>query len=173
MAAADVHQLFHDAMSHLASGVSVITAQREDGAPCGLAATAVASYSAQPPSLLVSVDHASRCHDHLVSCREFGVHILSAADEPLARVFAGKGDDKFAALDWSWDDRVPRLEGALAYLRCHRAENFGRYDHTILIGDIVAGVMGAGEPLLYSRRRMNWSLQPVDGPCSSRPFAAE
>jgi len=160
----DVRQLFHDAMSQLASGVAVITAQRRDGAPCGLAATAVASYSAEPPSILVSVDHASRCHDHLVACQQFGVHILSAVDEPLARVFAGKGDDKFAALDWSWDRQVPRLAGALAYLRCRRAENFVRYDHTILIGDIAAGLMGSGEPLLYSRRRMDWSLQPVDGP---------
>lgn len=159
-----VHELFHDAMSHLASGVAVITARRPDGDPCGLAATAVASYSADPPSLLVSVDHASRCHDHLVVCREFGVHILSAADERLARVFAGKGDDKFEGLHWHWDSEVPQLDGALAYLRCSRADNFSRYDHTILIGDIAGGRIGSGDPLLYSRRRMDWSLQPVDGP---------
>ncbi len=159
-----VHELFHDAMSHLASGVAVITARRADGRPCGLAATAVASYSAHPPSVLVSVDHGSRCHDHLVACREFGIHILSAADERLARVFAGKGDDKFAGLPWQWDGAVPELQGALAYLRCSRAANFSRYDHTILIGDLAGGRMGSGEPLLYSRRRMDWSLQPPDGP---------
>ena len=42
----------------------------------------------------------------------------------LARVFAGKGDDKFAGLDWRWDEDVPELRGTLAYLRCRRAENF-------------------------------------------------
>ena len=38
--------LFREAMTHLASGVAVITARRDDGHPCGLAATSVASYSA-------------------------------------------------------------------------------------------------------------------------------
>ena len=46
-------ELFHEAMSSLASGVVVVTARRADGHPCGLAATSVASYSADPPSLLV------------------------------------------------------------------------------------------------------------------------
>jgi flavin reductase (DIM6/NTAB) family NADH-FMN oxidoreductase RutF len=155
-------ELFQEAMSHLASGVAVITTRRADGEPCGLAATAVASYSAHPPSLLVSIDHASRCHAHLEACAHFGVHILRAEEEPIARVFAGKGDDKFAALEWRWDEDVPELAGTLAYLRCRRAENFVRYDHTILIGDLERGRVRDGDPLLYSRRRMNWALHPAD-----------
>jgi flavin reductase ActVB len=155
-------ELFQEAMSHLASGVAVITTRRADGEPCGLAATAVASYSAHPPSILVSIDHASRCHAHLEACERFGVHLLRADEEPVARVFASKEDDKFAALEWGWDENVPELAGTLAYLRCRRAENFVRYDHTILIGDLERGRLGAGEPLLYSRRRMNWALQPAD-----------
>ena len=149
-------------MSHLASGVAVITARRDDGEPCGLAATAVSSYSSAPPSLLVSINHASRCHPHLEACEHFGVHILGADQERLARTFASKGDDKFGDLGWSWDQDVPRLAGALAYLRCRRAENFARYDHTVLVGDVVDGRLGDGEPLLYARRRMDWALLPGD-----------
>ena len=164
MAAEGVSELFHEAMAHMASGVAVITARRDDGEPCGLAATAVASYSATPPSLLVSVSHDSRCHAHLESCHHFGVHILGGDQEPLARTFASKGDDKFGPLDWRWDQDVPEIEGTLAYLRCSRAQNFARYDHTILIGDIASGRVGDGEPLLYARRRMDWALQAGDGP---------
>ncbi len=164
MAEASVPELFHEAMAHLASGVAVITTRRSDGEPCGLAATAVASYSAVPPSVLVSIDHTSRCHDHLEACGHFGVHILRADEEPIARIFAGKGDDKFAHLDWRWDTDVPELTGALAYLRCSRAQNFSRYDHTILIGDIQRGRVNPGEPLLYARRRMDWALQASDVP---------
>lgn len=159
VAETSVAELFHEAMASLASGVCVITARRADGVPCGLAATAVASYSANPPSLLVSVDHGSRCHGALTECERFGVHILGADEEPLARVFAGKGDDKFADVRWRWDGDVPELEGALAYLRCVRADNFQRYDHTILIGDVDGGRLAPGEPLLYARRRMDWLLQ--------------
>ena len=164
MAEASLPELFHEAMAHLASGVAVITTRRSDGQPCGLAATAVASYSAWPPSVLVSIGHASRCHDHLEACEHFGVHILRADEEPIARVFAGRGDDKFAGVEWRWDADVPEVTGALAYLRCHRAENFTRYDHTILIGDIEGGRVHAGEPLLYARRRMDWALQAGDLP---------
>jgi flavin reductase (DIM6/NTAB) family NADH-FMN oxidoreductase RutF len=56
---------------------------------------------------------------------------------------------------------VPELTGTLAYLRCRRAENFVRYDHTILIGDLEAGWIEPGEPLVYARRRMDWLMQPM------------
>ncbi len=157
---ADVTDLFHEAMASLASGVAVITARGSDGAPCGLAATSVTSYSAAPPSLLASIAHSSRCHDALASCERFGVHILHAGEEPIARTFAEKRDDKFAGLDWRWDDDVPELSGALAYLRCRRADSFSRYDHTVLLGDIDGGRLEEGEPLLYARRRMDWLLHP-------------
>lgn len=152
--------LFREAMSSLASGVAVVSARRPDGKPCGLAATSVASYSAHPPSLLVSVAHSSRCHSALTESGHFGVHILRADEVELAHVFAGRGDDKFAGLDWHWDGAVPELDGAIAYLRCRRAATFERYDHTILIGDIEAGRFEHGEPLLYARRRMDWLLAP-------------
>ena len=152
--------LFREAMASLASGVAVVTARRADGRPCGLAATSVASYSAAPPSVLVSIDHTSRCHAALSGCERFGLHLLHAGQERVARTFAGKGDDKFGQLDWSWEAEVPVIAGTLAYLRCRRAENFDRYDHTILIGDIEGGRLGQGEPLLYARRRMDWLLSP-------------
>ena len=155
-------QLFREAMSHLASGVAVITARRPDGTPCGLAATSVTSYSAHPPSLLVSIWHGSRCHDALERCERFGVHLLRADELELAHGFADReAPDKFAGLDWDWDGDVPELGGTLAYLRCRRAANFARYDHTVLIGDLEGGRLEAGEPLVYARRRMDWLMQPM------------
>ena len=157
-----IDDLFKDAMSSLASGVAVVSARRPDGKPCGLAATAVASYSAHPPSLLVSVAHSSRCHSALTESEHFGVHILRADEAAVAEVFAGKGDDKFAGVDWRWDDDVPELQGTIAYLRCRREAAYEHYDHTILIGDIESGRFEHGEPLLYARKRMDWLLTPGD-----------
>ena len=147
-------------MASLASGVTVVTARRRDGRPCGLAATSVASYSASPPSLLVSIAHSSRCHEALTGAERFGLHILRADELRLARVFAGRGQDKFAGLGWHWDGDVPELEGTIAYLRCRRSANFHLYDHTIVIGDLDGGRIEEGEPLLYARRRMDWLLTP-------------
>ena len=155
--------LFREAMAHLASGVAVITARRADGAPCGIAATSLTSYSARPPSLLVSVWHGSRCHDALAASEHFGVHLLKSDELDLAERFANRElADKFEGLDWDWDDDVPELAGTLAYLRCKRADNFVKYDHTILIGDLESGRLERGAPLLYARRRMDWLMQPMD-----------
>ncbi len=159
MISAEVQALFREALASLASGVTVITARRADGDPCGLAATSVSSYSAHPPSLLVSVAHSSRCHSTLAECEHFGIHILRADEMELARVFAGKGEDKFGGLDWRWDHDVPELQGAIAYLRCRRSANFAHYDHTVLIGDLQDGRIEDGDPLLYARRRMDWLLR--------------
>jgi flavin reductase (DIM6/NTAB) family NADH-FMN oxidoreductase RutF len=155
-----VPDLFRDAMAALCSGVAVITARRDDGEPCGLVATSVSSFSAAPPSVLVSVDHSSRCHRALVDGDTFGVHVLAAEQEPLARVFAGKGEDKFGGVDWSWDDGVARIEGTLAYLRCHRGALFELYDHSLLVGDVTGGSLTPGEPLVYMSRRFGWRLAP-------------
>jgi flavin reductase (DIM6/NTAB) family NADH-FMN oxidoreductase RutF len=160
----ELDDLFRDAMAHLASGVAVITARRDEGRPCGLAATALVSYSAHPPSLLVSIWHGSRCHDALAECERFGVHLLRADQIELAHRFADRqAPDKFAGLEWNWDEDVPELARVLAYLRCRRAENFVRYDHTALIGDLETGRLEEGDPLVYSRRRMDWLMSPMMG----------
>ena len=155
--------LFREAMTRLASGVAVITARGMDGRPCGIAVTSLISYSAHPPSLLVSVWHESRCHDALAECDRFGVHLLRSDELALAQRFADRElPDKFDGVDWTWDEDVPELSGTLAYLRCRRVANFARYDHTVLIGDLESGRIEEGEPLLYARRRMDWLMQPMD-----------
>ena len=158
--------LFREAMTHLASGVAVITARRADGGPCGIAATSLTSYSAHPPSLLVSVWHVSRCHDALAAQRALR---RPPPEERRARTWpsasrTGSWTPRTSSTGstGSWDDDVPELAGTLAYLRCKRADNFVRYDHTILIGDLQGGRLEEGEPLVYARRRMDWLMQPME-----------
>jgi flavin reductase (DIM6/NTAB) family NADH-FMN oxidoreductase RutF len=157
---ATVAELFRDAMSGLCAGVAVLTARRADGQPCGLVATSVSSFSAAPPSVLTSIGHVSRCHHALAESEHFGVHILSADQERLAHVFASLVEAKFDGVEWSWDEDVPEIAGALAYLRCRRSALFELYDHSILIGDVIGGRHGSGEPLVYLDRRMDWRLEP-------------
>jgi flavin reductase (DIM6/NTAB) family NADH-FMN oxidoreductase RutF len=124
-------------------------------------ATSVSAFSADPPSVLVSVAHTSRCHEALAESEHFGVHLLSADQARLADVFAGLGDDKFAGFEWSWDADVPELGGVLAYLRCRRSALFEFYDHSIVIGDAVGGGRWPRQPLVYMGRIMGWRLEPA------------
>ena len=158
----DAIEIFREAMAGLASGVAVITARRPDGEPCGLVATSVSSFSAEPPSALVSVAHTSRCHSALAEGNFFGVHILAADQQSLAHVFAGLGDDKFAGVEWDWDDGVPQIAGALSYLRCRRSALFELYDHSLLVGDVTGGAVERGEPLVWMRRSFGWRLVKPD-----------
>jgi len=152
--------LFADAMAALASGVAVVTAVRPDGRPCGLTATSVSSYTAEPPSVMVSISHSSRCYGAVAETSHcFGIHLLRADQRPLAEVFAGRSEDKFASVDWSWEGDVPHLAGTLVYLRCRRSAVFRHYDHSILVGDAEDGYVEDDEPLVYLARRMDWRLR--------------
>lgn len=150
--------LFGDLMAELPAGVAVITAQAGDE-PKGLVVTSLTAYTADPPSVLVSVAHSSRCHDALLEASHFGVHVLQLGQDDIAAAFASKADDKFAGLEWDWDGNVPRLNGALAYLRCRTSKSFTHLDHTVLIGIIEdCERIDAAEPMVYLRRRFAWRL---------------
>jgi len=155
----DNEELFRDAMAVLCSGVAVVTGRRRDGHPCGLVATSVSAFSADPPSVLVSVAHTSRWHGALTDGGAFCVHVLSAEQERLAHVFAGLGDDKFGGVEWDWDEEVPRIRDALSYLRCTRSALFELYDHSLIVGDVAGGELGDGDPLVYMERSMAWRLE--------------
>lgn len=157
----DVDGLFRQAMAGLCSGVAVLTAVRTDNRPCGLLATSVSSFSVNPPSIVASIAHTSRCHDALTCGPEFGVNVLAADQEHLAGIFSSARQDKFAQVDWECDNGIPRLPGALSFLRCSLGATFERYDHTLIIGDVVGGDLGAGDPLVYMARSMGWRLSPA------------
>lgn len=150
---------FADLMAELPAGVAVITTRGPEG-PLGLLVTSLSGYTAEPPSVLVSIADSSRSYPSLLAAERFGVHLLHNGQEPIARVFASRGDDKFAELDWTWDGDVPRINGAHAYMRCRRDAQFEHLDHAVLIG-LIEEVEheGASEPMLYLRRRFAWRFR--------------
>ncbi len=151
-------ETFGDLMAELPAGVAVVTTRGPDG-PMGLVVTSLTSYTATPPSILVSVAHTSRSYDPLIAAERFGVHVLQRGQDAVATAFASKSDDKFAGLDWRWDGDVPRLEGSLAYLRCHNSKSFTHLDHDVLIGIIEDFEHAAGgQPMLYLRRKFAWRV---------------
>ncbi|WP_143022909.1 flavin reductase family protein [Lentzea jiangxiensis] len=154
---------FTDAMSRLVSGLAVITTRRAAGEPCGLLVSSICSYSVDPPSVLVVVDHASRCRDPLARCGAFGVHVLGSAQEDVARTFASRGADKFTGLAWEWDAAVPRLRAAPIYLRCTPTAVFDHGDHTVLIGEVTRADVAEAEPLVFYRRLLDWRLREGGG----------
>lgn len=150
---------FTEAMTRVACGLAVVTGSAPGGVPCGLLVSSLCSYSVRPPSMLVCLDQGSRSHDTLVGVGEFGVHVMGAEQEAVARVFAQRSGDRFADIAWEWDGAVPRLLDAPVYLRCATAAVQPHGDHTVLIGDVVRCAVTDGDPLVYYRRDFTWRLR--------------
>src|SRR5262245_63942053 len=78
---------FAAAMSELASGVVLVTS-RIGGRPWGTTVTAFASVSAEPPTVLVSLCADSASARAVAGAGRFGVSVLAAEHERVARYCA-------------------------------------------------------------------------------------
>src|SRR5688500_18480619 len=77
------------AMSRFPTGVTVVTAPTPEG-PAGLSANAVTSLSLDPPLMLVCLDRGSRTLRAVEAAGRFGINVLGAEAEPIARAFGAK-----------------------------------------------------------------------------------
>jgi len=132
---------FRAAMRRLTGGVSVITAGR--GAEIsGMTVSSVSSLSADPPTLIVSVNRSASALALMKSYGFFGVSILTSDQLHIAERFAGKdglkGADRFATSRWiTGISGVPLLADALAAVDCEVEETIERHSHAIVIGRVL------------------------------------
>jgi flavin reductase (DIM6/NTAB) family NADH-FMN oxidoreductase RutF len=146
---------FRSVMGHFATGVTVVTAATPDG-PVGMTANAVCSLSLEPLLLLVAFDNEARTLTAVHRTGRFGVNVLAAGQEDLARLFASKirDRDKFAGIAHTVNDGIPVLDGVLAWVGCRLERLIPAGDHTIGIGAVEAAETGRqGAPLLWFRGR--------------------
>src|SRR3712207_6062742 len=80
---------FRAVMGHFATGVAVVTATGPEG-PVGMTANAVCSLSLDPVLLLVCFANGARTLRVVRETEVFGVNVLAAGQEAIARRFASK-----------------------------------------------------------------------------------
>ena len=146
---------FKLAMSHFASGVTVVTTEH-DGAPYGMTVASFASLSLDPPLVLVCIEKSVKTHDALVASGKFGVSMLAQEQSELSGRFATKKiEDKFAgvAVTPGAELGLPLLDGAICTLECRVHSALPGGDHTIFVGEVMSvHVPSSGEPpLVYFR----------------------
>jgi 3-hydroxy-9,10-secoandrosta-1,3,5(10)-triene-9,17-dione monooxygenase reductase component len=136
--------VFRNAMSELAGGVALVTC-RVDGRLWGMTVTAFQSVSADPPVVLVSLESGTTAAGAVAVRGRFGVAVLAADQEDVARDAAERGAAKYL------DPSV--LDGALASLECVVIDRSHVADHTVFFGRVLAArSAGRGAPLVYHRR---------------------
>lgn len=141
---------FRRSLSHLAKGVTVVTARRPDGTPSGLTATAVCSVSLDPPLILVCVERDTRTHGVVGAAGSYAVNLLREDQAELARLFSTDADQKFLEVDWRpGETGAPVLLTAVAHVECAVVKTVPAGDHTIFIGEVREAEVQetpAGEP---------------------------
>ena len=151
---ASLRQCFRDALASFPSGVTVVTTMSGDGEAKGFTATAFASVSAEPPKVLVCLDRSAECFPAFDASDGFCVNILADHHYGVARTFASRGVDKFAAGSFGRSKRgMPVLEEAVAFLDCSVDQKVRSGDHVVIFGDVVdCAVRERHRPLVYFRR---------------------
>ena len=148
---------FRNAMALWANTVAVVAT----GGPMGkrgLTVTSFASVTDSPPMVLACVSANSSSLPALLEHGAFSLNLLSAEQEAVANVFAGrtgaKGEARFDGLPLAEGTLgQPVLTDSLVSLECKLISETLHSTHKILIGEVVKVHPGSGEkPLLYWER---------------------
>ena len=115
---------FRDALGMFATGVAIVTARSENGQPLGMTINSFNSVSLEPPLVLWSLAQRSSLLQALTLTRHCAIHVLTAAQRPLAERFATRGIDRWAGVEHQLGlQGVPVIAGAAdttIFLRCSR-----------------------------------------------------
>jgi flavin reductase (DIM6/NTAB) family NADH-FMN oxidoreductase RutF len=142
---------FKLAMSHFASGVTIVTTEQE-GTPYGMTVAAFSSLSLHPPLVLVCIEKSVRTHDAIAAAGKFGVSILSNTQADVSNRFASRSEDKFSGIaTHRGASGVPLIDGAITTLECTLREHLPGGDHSVFVGEVVAIETAEGAPLVYYR----------------------
>lgn len=148
---------FRRIMSTFPSGVAVVTALGEDGAPYGMTVSSLCSVSLEPAMLLVCLRTGSETLGMLRRSGTFAVNLLQGDGRECAARFSSQAPGRFSGIAWEPTPRwsLPALrEDAHTTVECalHQAVEAG--DHTIVTG-LVAGSVELDpqpRPLMYGLR---------------------
>lgn len=154
-------QAYRDAMAQVASAVHLVTTRGPAGR-LGMTATAVASVSDTPPTVLVCIERSSRTLAAIEANGLFCVNTLPAHLVELAEIFANRrglqGEERFGTARWGeCVTGAPMLLDALAAFDCRLVGAQDIASHRVLIGEVV-GLGGKapeddrGGSLIYRRR---------------------
>ena len=149
---------FRDAMAQVVSAVHVVTTLGAEGRT-GLTATAVASVSDAPPTVLACLAQSSRTLAAIEASGVFCINSLPADLIELAEIFASRrgidGEARFATARWgTLATGAPVLLDAVSAFDCRLVATHDIATHRILIGEVAGlGGTGRGASLIYRGRR--------------------
>jgi flavin reductase (DIM6/NTAB) family NADH-FMN oxidoreductase RutF len=143
---------FRSVMAQVPSAVSVVSCAL-GGQPYGATLSAFESLSMDPPMMLVSLTRHSGLLDIILQARRFRINALSAGQQEIAERFASnQSPDRFIGRGWKYDDGLPLLFDAQAWITCALGEVLDGGDHAILLGYVKDAAAQPKPPLVRPAR---------------------
>jgi 3-hydroxy-9,10-secoandrosta-1,3,5(10)-triene-9,17-dione monooxygenase reductase component len=101
--------------------------------------------------MLACLDRGSRTLLAVQAANRFGISVLHAGQEEIARSFASKAPvpDKWSGVAWSERDGIPAIDDALAFVACDLRDVIAGGDHVIVTGEVTALETNEGDPLVF------------------------
>lgn len=141
---------FH-AMSY---GVYIISTW-DNGRPTGCTANCAAQITANPATVMVSINKENYTNHCIRDCGHFSVSILSEKSDPaIIGTFgfrSGKDFDKFENTPYRIADALPVISDSCAYIVCRVINTMETSTHTIFLGEVIgADVTSDNPPMTYA-----------------------
>jgi len=138
---------FRAVLGHFPTGVVVITALGQDGAPAGMAIGSFTSVSLDPPLVAFLPAKSSSSWPRMRAAGSFCVNVLGHTQTGLVERFAISGGDKFAGLDWKpAPSGHPILPDVPAWIDCDLVRIDDAGDHWIVLGQVRSLSADSGHP---------------------------
>ena len=147
---------FRRALGQFATGVTVVTVQRNARRVHGMTANSFTSVSLVPPLVSVCVDHRAHLLGLIEERRVFGINVLKVNQQYLSQFFARPEqplkEESGLNIRFQWDaGGIPLLEDVLCQISCRLEAAHIAGDHTILVGEVLSASLYPGEPLIFFR----------------------
>ena len=150
-------RLLRDAMSHFATGVTVVTTHFE-GQDYGMTCNSFSTVSLEPALVLWSIRKESHSHLAFTQSSGYMVSVLASHQQSVAMQFThGTQEERFHNVPTERSkthlfDPHPQIAGAVAWFNCKLEQVLTAGDHDILIGRVLDFGSHDGESLVYSQR---------------------
>ena len=132
---------FWRAIGQRATGATIVTARGSDG-PAGLLALSATHVTADPPTMLVSIDNKTSALASVLDAKHFAINFLPQGAEDIVALFSGKsalkGADRFEAGRWgTLATGAPTYNDAIGVIDCTLEEVIERHGVSIVLGRVV------------------------------------
>jgi flavin reductase (DIM6/NTAB) family NADH-FMN oxidoreductase RutF len=143
---------FRAALGRFATGVTIVTAQKDDQSLVGLTVSSFNSVSLDPPLVVWSLSRNSSSLATIEHCDRYVIQVLGSDQMALANKFArGTAKDRFAGTAMTPSPNgTPRLDlNCAAWFECYNRSRYDEGDHIIFVGQVEHCGYSDALPLVY------------------------